>query len=153
MVCANTYMIIHGLGWYHFNEALKHAKNHTFPIHGLTGKKGVDSNRKSLKVQATEQSLAIFLGELEDEAKVPATRMMRALAGIEIWKEEEGLVELSHYYSIHSLYGHWCKENGWKTTFDCRSREMKEVRNDELWLAKVANEGKEVGPTLSYITF
>jgi len=151
-VCLNAYQVIHGIGWHRFKEARKHAQEHTFPVHGLTGKKGDASNRKSLEVQAAEQSLAVFLGELQEEGEVPATRMTRALAGIEMRKEEEGLIELPHYYSIRSLYGRWCKENGWNTTFDSRSRETKEVRTDALWLAEVA-AGTEVGPTLSYITF
>jgi len=151
-VCLNAYQVIHGIGWHRFKEARKHAKEHTFPVHGLTGKKGDASNRKSLQVQAAEQSLAVFLGELEEEGEVPATRMTRALAGVEMRKEEEGLIELPHYYSIRSLYGRWCRENGWNTTFDSRSRETKEVRVDDAWLADVA-AGKEVGPTLSYITF
>jgi len=130
----------------------KHAKEHTFQVHGLTGKKGDTSNRKSLQIQAAEQSLAVFLGDLEEEGEIPVTCMTRALAGVEMRKEEEGLIELPHYYSICSLYGRWCKENGWNTTFDSRSHETKEVHTNNAWLAKIT-AGKEVSPTLSYITF
>jgi len=61
------------LSWHHFKEAKMPANNHTFLVHGLTGKKVNASNRKSLQVQAGKQSLAIFLAKLEEEAEVPAT--------------------------------------------------------------------------------
>ena len=134
-VCPNAFMLCYGLGRVRFGGSRQHAALNTFPVHGLKGKKGKASNRKSLDVQGAEENLADFFSELLKEAEVPATRMVRTLAGMELREEEEDRVDLPHHYTKRSLYKRWAFESGHKVVTDAKGRNTTTDREDDYWPA------------------
>lgn len=147
--CQNAFRLVYGLGSERWASSLKNAKNNTFPTHALKGRTGKNSNRKTTAQIRAEESMHEFLEAVEEEAEIPATRVVRTLAGEKLRKDEDGLTELPHYYTKRSLYGRWCYQNGYKVTVDSIGRMKREPRQDAEWEA----EGSELGPNCSWSSF
>ena len=132
-VCANGLKLALGLGRVRWESSAQHAKENTFPVHGLVGKKG---NKKNTCIFEAEESMKQYLEMIGDKhAEVPSTRMVRLLSGFVLRKEEDSLVELPHHFSKRGLYRQWCFENGHVVSFDAQMKHPTTNRpfEDSMW--------------------
>lgn len=63
-VCVNALRLIYGLGDTRWKGSKKNALENTFPVHGLVGRKGKDSNRRNKDAQEAEEAVAVFWKQL-----------------------------------------------------------------------------------------
>lgn len=94
------YDFVYGLGDSRWKTSKKHAKAGTFPKHGLKGKMGKDSNRRSCQILQAEASLDAFL-----------TKIAQRTSDVPVTNDE--VVELPSNCSKRGLFKQWCQENGY----------------------------------------
>jgi hypothetical protein len=145
--CKHAMMLVLGIGKSRWGASAKHAAANTFPVHGLTGKPGNSYANKKARV---DSDLMDFFQKLQDEVQVPATRLVREIAGAGAGEEEE--IELPTHMTKRGLYRKFCWERGWKLVSDAEGKYTRTTRLYDTEFPE-GSERKEVGAWSSFAKY
>jgi hypothetical protein len=147
--CKHAMMLVLGIGKGRWGASAKHAAANTFPVHGLKGK---PSNAYANKKAKVDSDLMDFFERLQDEAEVPATRLVREITGVGVRAGEEEEIELPTQMTRRGLYKKFCWEQGWKVISDATGNYTRTARLYDTEYPE-GSERKEVGAWSSFIKY
>jgi hypothetical protein len=144
--CKHALMLVLGIGSSRWASSATHARKDTFPVHGLKGKAGNKGAKKKARV---DSDLRDFFEKLQDEAEVPATRLVRELTGIGLRAGEEEKIELPTHMTKRGLYRKFCWERGWKLVSDSKGKYTRTHRPYDTEFPE-GSEREEIGAWSSF---
>ena len=130
-ICKEALGTLFGIGPYALKTLVRHAKYHTLPIHGLTGR--VDHKSAKYEENILPSLVHFFKNKIVPLAGARPTQYKRdAVTQTTIERDATGILELDPGVSKRGLYKEYAYLHGWKIQTTAKGNAVKTSCYDEI---------------------